>query len=94
MDKSFAGGRDRGYYDDYYMGEFHLTKLIKVGDSLGIVIPKNILRAYGWERGDTIAFVFASDDLLGVRRVSEKEMRILKGESTIIDIESNTERTS
>lgn len=31
-----------------------VTKVIKIGNSLGIIIPKKIVKSLGWKAGDTI----------------------------------------
>lgn len=65
----------------------HITKLVKVGTSFGIIIPKVISKAYGWERGDVLVYVFASDDTLSIRRLSDKEIRAIKDKERIIKID-------
>lgn len=49
-------GRGLLYTYDKYMDKSRYTKLVKVGTSLGIVIPKPILDAYRLQRGDPITF--------------------------------------
>lgn len=61
------------------MGTVYLTKLLKIGTSQGIIIPKNILRAYGWQRGDALFFNFTSEDQLFIRRLNDLEINKLKG---------------
>lgn len=56
------GGRDREYYIVYNMEQLRVTKVLRVGDSLGIIIPKAILKACCLERGDQV-FVAVREDL-------------------------------
>lgn len=65
------------------MESFFITKLIKVGTSQGIVIPREILDAYKWERGDVLVFGFAGTEQLLVKRVSDVEIQKLKPQHEI-----------
>lgn len=62
MDKKIAGGRDILYYNYTDMENLRITKIIKVGDSFGIIIPKEVLTATGLARGDQV-FVAVREDL-------------------------------
>ncbi len=68
------------------MKALHFTKLVKVGTSLGVVIPSNVVRALGWERGDILVFGFAGTDQLVIKRVTDVEFQELKAETEVIDI--------
>lgn len=79
------------YNDNTNMEAIHITKLVKSGDSMGVIIPKNIRTAYGWERGDILVFVFASDTALTIRRLTPEEIRAIKDKERVIDYKSNRE---
>lgn len=69
----------------------HLTKVAKLGTSKGIIIPSEILHTYKWERGDTLVFVFASENALTLRKLTEKEMIHIKDNARKIDFITNEE---
>lgn len=60
------------------MNYVKITKLIKVGDSLGIIIPKNILDALKWERGDQIVFGVYDETNIIIKRVTDTDLKIWK----------------
>lgn len=60
------------------MQTFHTTKVIKTGSSLGIVIPKEILAACMWERGDHLVFGVLEGPTLVIKQLSEQEITRLK----------------
>lgn len=60
------------------MESVYLTKVIKIGDSHGVVIPVEILRAYHWQRGDVLIFGFVAAEQLFLKRVSDIELRKIK----------------
>ena len=60
------------------MIEVQMTKVIKNGNSLAVVVPINILRELKIQRGDTIAFAVAEGDIIMMRRVSDAEKLQLK----------------
>lgn len=62
MDKKIARGRDILYYYNTTMENLRITKVIKVGTSNGIIIPKEVLTACGLARGDQV-FVTVREDL-------------------------------
>lgn len=62
MDNSLDVGRDIHYYISYNMEPLKITKIIRVGASLGIIIPKTILDAVDLKRGDQI-FVVVREDM-------------------------------
>ena len=66
------------------MQPVNFTKIVRMGTSLGIIIPSEILRAYNWKRGDRLVFNFATENLLQVKRPSDVEFKeLLKVEKTI-----------
>jgi len=55
-----------------------ITKLQRNGNSLSIVIPREILKAFRWERGDMLIFGFAGVEQLFIKRITDKELQELK----------------
>lgn len=62
----------------YNMQTIFITKIIRVGNSLGVLIPSEILKGYHWERGDILVFGFAGQDHLYIKKLSDKEINDLK----------------
>lgn len=54
------------------------TKIIKIGSSLGLVLPKDILGGMGLDRGDQVIFSVIAGPTLVVRQLSDAEIRRLK----------------
>lgn len=54
------------------------TKIIKTGTSLCAVIPKIILTALRWKRGDQISFYIYNEDTIVLRKIKEVELQNLK----------------
>ena len=77
-------GRELRYTDDTYMERIYMTKVQKVGTSKGITLPPDILRAYGWERGDLLVFVTTTPEYLAIRRLTDKEIRAIKEQQAVI----------
>jgi len=55
-----------------------ITKVIKTGNSLCIVIPKEILIALSLQRGDQVIFGIYDDHSLVVRKLQACELQVLK----------------
>lgn len=54
------------------------TKIIKTGNSLCIVIPKEILNAVKLERGDQVVFgIFGYEGIL-LRKIKPEELQLIK----------------
>lgn len=51
---------------------------MRVGSSLAIVIPVNILRALKIERGDQMTFGIYADDVICIRKIQQAELLKLK----------------
>lgn len=60
------------------MENLYITKLVKCGSSLGIIIPKQILRAVEMQRGDTIIFGKFEKGSFRVTQIYDAEVRALK----------------
>lgn len=65
---------------NYYinMENVDITKVVKVGTSLGIIIPKHILTSCEIQRGDHIVFGLFTEGQFFVRKLTEKELRHLR----------------
>lgn len=55
-----------------------ITKVIKNGNSLAVVIPINILRELGIKRGDQIVFAIAEGDVICMRKITDAEKLKIK----------------
>ena len=60
------------------MENLQITKMMRVGTSLAIVIPVNILRALKIERGDQMAFGVYADDVICIRKIQQEELLKIK----------------
>jgi antitoxin component of MazEF toxin-antitoxin module len=54
------------------------TKIIKTGTSLCVVIPKNILTALKFQRGDQVAFYVYDNETIVMRKIKEVDLLNLK----------------
>jgi AbrB family looped-hinge helix DNA binding protein len=78
---------DRGEYYNYNnncMESLYMTKVRQLGDSHGIVIPKPVLKAMNFKRGDLLVFIMDTDDTITLRRLSDKQIREIKERAAII----------
>ena len=60
------------------MEKLYTSKLIRLGTSLVITIPKAILRAQNFERGDTFIFGVYQDNTLLIKKLSSKQLSELR----------------
>ncbi|MBU6430896.1 MAG: AbrB/MazE/SpoVT family DNA-binding domain-containing protein [Patescibacteria group bacterium] len=60
------------------MENLQITRVMKVGSSLAIVIPVNILRALKIERGDQMTFGVYADDVICIRKIQQEDLLKLK----------------
>lgn len=60
------------------MENIHITKLVRVGTSLGVIVPVEILRAVGLQRGDTLAFGTYEPNVVLFRKLSNEEIVQMK----------------
>jgi len=66
-------------YNDYNdMETIKLTRVIKTGTSLCVVIPKNILHALHIQRGDNVVLRAVSEDTIILHKISDEEILKLK----------------
>ena len=74
----FDGGWGNVYNYNNNMETIYITKLVKIGTSEGVIIPKEILNGFHWQRGDQLVFGFAQGDQLFIRRLSDYELQNIK----------------
>jgi antitoxin component of MazEF toxin-antitoxin module len=55
-----------------------ITRIIKTGNSLCVVLPKNILHALKLERGDQVVFGILDDQSLVIHKLSQSDLLKLK----------------
>lgn len=67
------------------MEQFYNTKLRKIGDSYGVIIPKPIITGLGWKRGDVVVFYVGEGDTLSMRRLDEQTIKQLKQQGALDD---------
>lgn len=60
------------------MENLQITRVMRVGSSLAIVIPVNILRALKIERGDQMTFGVYADDVICIRKIQQEDLLKLK----------------
>ena len=58
------------------MDKVYTARIMRVGSSLGLIIPKPLLKQLNIERGDTMVFGAFSDGVFAFRRVGDQELRI------------------
>ena len=63
------------------MENVYITKVIKTGNSLSVVIPVAYLRAYGLQRGDQVIFGSVTEKIIGIHKLSSNELLELKNAS-------------
>lgn len=60
------------------MQNLRITKVIKVGNSHAVVIPRDILVALNIQRGDQVSFGVYSDDVICIRKISQRDLLNLR----------------
>lgn len=60
------------------MIEAKIVKVIKVGNSLAVVIPKEIASGLKIKRGDQVIFGVFNENEFCVRRITQKQLQDLK----------------
>lgn len=60
------------------MDNVRLQSVIKIGSSLGVVLPKPVCKALGIERGDRITFAVFEHNTVVVRKLSAAELKALQ----------------
>ncbi len=62
------------------MEHLYTTKIVRMGSSLGIVIPKQILESCTMSRGDHVLFGDFSHNGFAVRVLSDMQIKLFKQE--------------
>lgn len=65
------------------MEQIEITKIVKIGNSYGLLIPQKICKGYKLQRGDHVVFGFGEPDILFIRKLSDDELRNLKPQPVI-----------
>lgn len=60
------------------METISLSKIMRVGSSLCVVIPKPYLTALKWQRGDIVILGATQDNILKIRLVTDLEIKQIK----------------
>lgn len=60
------------------MNFLRFTKIVPHGTSMCVIIPANILRAMGLNRGDLLAVATYDDGVITLRRLSDSDIAQLK----------------
>lgn len=60
------------------MQNYIITKIIKTGSSLGVVLPKSILNALTLQRGDQVVFGVGEYDTLIIRKITDEKLLPVK----------------
>lgn len=63
------------YTYNKYMQYIRTSKIMRVGTSLSIVIPVEILRALKMERGDQVVFGVYDDNTIIIKKIPDNELR-------------------
>lgn len=66
------------YTNSNYMVWFESTKLIRVGNSLAVVIPIHILRELLIFRGDTLVVGVSQNNIICLRKMTDEEILQVK----------------
>lgn len=56
-----------------------IGKVTRLGNSLAIVIPAPVLRAFKIQRGQRVLFLALGEEAFTIKPISERELRELKG---------------
>lgn len=68
------GGLGYDYNDNNDMEPIRITKIIRTGTSLCVVVPKEVLRAHKLERGDQVILRPLSENAFMVSKITSEEI--------------------
>lgn len=71
------------------MNQLRITKVLKTGNSLSIVIPREVRDALGIQRGDQMSFGIYSDDVICIRKISHRDLLKLKPQQSHASLETD-----
>lgn len=77
MHNFLDGGRGGLYTNSTNMQNVYITKVIKTGNSLSVVIPKPFLKAYNLERGDQIVFGQLDENYIALHKLTARDLQII-----------------
>ena len=60
------------------MHSTHIAKLMRIGSSVGVIIPRIVLNALKVDRGDTVVFAFYGERQIMLRILTDAELRHLQ----------------
>mgnify|MGYP001574047238 CR=1 FL=1 len=60
------------------MENLYITKVVRVGSSIGIITPKGLMKQLGIERGDHVVLGLFATGQFSVRRLTERELNDLR----------------
>lgn len=60
------------------MKSLFTTRIFRSGSSNVIALPREILKAYKWDRGDQLVYGINSEQVLFIRKLTDKEITELK----------------
>ncbi len=60
------------------MSDLYISKIIRTGNSLCVVIPKNILHALNLQRGDQVVFGISAGDVLMIKKITNEDKKLWK----------------
>ena len=63
----------------------NIRKIILTGTSLGVSLPKNILKAMELKRGDYITYAIYHGGIFTARKLSDAEVEFLKPREILMD---------
>lgn len=60
------------------MENLDITKVVRVGSSFGVIIPRKVLIGINWQRGDTIMFSNYQTGQVTLRALTDVEIKYIK----------------
>jgi len=66
------------HYNRYNMAQPNIQRVIKVGNSLAVILPKYLTSTLQIERGDVVILSCVEENEVRVRKIDEKTLRNLR----------------
>ena len=60
-----------------------ITRVVKNGTSIGVNIPKNICKALNIRQGDQVTFGVYSEDVICIRKITQRDLQNLKPKNIV-----------
>lgn len=54
------------------MEPIRITKILKIGNSIGVVVPKHVFGSIGLQRGDQVMLSITEDNILCIKKLNIK----------------------